>query len=636
MSVYPFTAICGQEQAKTALLLNGIFPQIGGVLLSGEKGTAKSTMVRSLPGILTGSKLITVPLSVTEDMLVGSINVERALATGTVEYRAGLLASADGNILYVDEINLLSESAVNLLLDVASSGYCTVAREGITHTFASRFILVGSMNPEEGPIRPQILDRFGFFVELKASANIRERMDIMKRRLAYENNPQHFSQIWDAETGVLAQKIVQARSKLTSIVPATETMSVIAQICSQAFVAGHRADIAMLWGSMAMAALDGRKSISMKDIATVQSMALAHRIRNTKAPQPDNNSNDSQDDDQEPQDNNQQQQDQPQNNNAPQNNDGNTPSNASPSVPDAQSATNNEATHADCPDMSIPACAEDECFALADFKLNTDVLSHGTRPMPKLKGVGKRNKTISTDKRGRYIRARVPSGNVRDLAFDATLRIAAQYQTVRDKGLMAITITKADLRDKVRERRAGSMILFLVDASGSMGVRQRMSDAKTAVMEMLQLSYIKRDTVGMMTFRNSQSELVLSPTRSITAAKRKLEEIKTGGRTPLSAGIADAHQLIMALRRKTKEILPVVVLFTDGRETAIPHGTAAADSACRLTASAIRLIIIDTESGFLKLGLAKSIAQKSNAEYYTIDALKQKNISQVVYNTELI
>ncbi len=206
-NIYPFSAITAQQQAKTALLLNCIMPSIGGVLLSGQKGTAKSTMVRSLAQLLPNTQVVELPLSVTDDMLLGSIDVQKAVTLGIIDFQPGILARANGNILYIDEINLLSDSALNLILDAASSGVCRIEREGISYQFPSQFILVGSMNPEEGALRPQILDRFGFFVELKASENLRERVEIVKRRLQLEADTTTFIQQWQAEDRKLAQKI---------------------------------------------------------------------------------------------------------------------------------------------------------------------------------------------------------------------------------------------------------------------------------------------------------------------------------------------------------------------------------------------------------------------------------------------
>jgi len=616
MEQFPYAAIIGQEQAKTALLLNCIMPQIGGVLLAGEKGTGKSTLVRSLTQICPERKVLTIPLSVTEDMLLGSLNVETAVAKGTFEYESGLLAKADGHILYVDEVNLLSDSAINLLLDAASSGKCTVEREGVSHSFPCRIILVGSMNPEEGALRPQILDRFGFYVELKASVNKRERVEIMKNRLLYEADPIGFYNRFTDQNKAVESKLRTALSKLAKTKTSDETLTMVAEICHKAFVAGHRADIALLLGAIANSALNNRTLVSRFDIATVEPLALAHRIRSINAPE--------ENPDDEPAENENEEQEQ--DNAASQNN--NQPENNQEHSNNQQKSENSE----DQPPLEAPANVGDELFDFDPFfALNGDPLKPSSDKMKRIKGSGKRNKTASGTKRGRYVKSKIPAGKLTDLAFDATLRTAAPYQILREKNGLALSIHSCDIREKIRERRVGNTVLFLVDASGSMGIRQRMSEAKTAVLEMLKQSYIKRDSVGLMTFRHDETETVLPPTRSVNLAHKLLKDIRTGGRTPLSSALKDAHLLMQSLRRKNNEIMPVIVLFTDGRETVQnAQADGAIPAAKQICNDNVRLIVIDTESGFIRLGKAKSLAQQSEAEYYTIDELNEKNVCEVV------
>lgn len=626
MTIFPFTAISTQQQAKTALLLNCIQPSIGGVLLSGEKGTAKSTMVRSLAQLLPEKQVITLPLSITDDMLLGSIDMEKAVQQGSVEYQSGLLAKADGHILYIDEINLLSESVLNLILDAAASGICRIEREGISHSFPSRFILVASMNPEEGALRPQILDRFGFFVELKASVNERERVEIMKNRLQFEGKASAFYAKYMAEETALRQKIASARQRIQQIQPTDDTLIQIAQICEQAFIAGHRGDLALMLGAMAHAAFNDRKYITRADIATVQPLALSHRIRNAQAPPPEQNEQENeQESEQEPENNNQPEETPPQQNQQEQ--------------PQPDNQPQEESSFLSFPQMkeeSKPSeqSTEEECFELTELKLNQDILTPKPDRRKRISGSGKRCKTRSGTRQGRYVKARIATGKVKDLAFDATLRAAAPFQQLRKKSGMALVVHPSDMREKVRERRIGNTVLFLVDASGSMGINRRMSEAKSAVLEMLKLSYTKRDVVGMMTFRQNEALMVLPPTRSVTKANGLLRDIKTGGRTPLSEGLRSVSEWMNGLLRKNDEIMPVVVIFSDGRaNSALRHDNAMSETqsvAHALVKNGVRYIVVDTESGFLKLGLARKLANWLDADYFRLDDLKQHSIQSII------
>jgi len=613
---YPFTAISGQQQAKIALLLNCIHPTIGGVLLSGEKGTAKSTMVRAIAQLLPEQQVLTLPLAVTEDMLLGNIDVEATVKTGILQHQPGLLARANGQILYIDEINLLSESVLNLILDVAASGVFHIEREGISGTCKSQFILLASMNPEEGALRPQILDRFGFFVELKASNNERERVEIMKNRLLFEENSAAFYARYLSDEKALSLKIDRAKSRLKETNPSDDVLKQIAQICERAFVAGHRGDLALLRGAIAHASFNERTVITRADIAAIQALALAHRIRNTQSNPPPESDEQPDQENQDPkspsaQTNEQQPQQEDENNNE-------TESEASP----------NEGK------QDFPVSIGEDHFDLSELKLSQDILTPKSDRKIRNSGSGKRCITRSGTKQGRYVKAIIPKAKVLDLAFDATLRAAAPFQSLRKKNGMALVIQTEDIREKRRERRIGNSVLFLVDASGSMGIQHRMSEAKAAVLEMLKLSYTKRDVVGMMTFRQDGASLILPPTRSISKAASLLRDIKTGGRTPLAEGLRSADRLMQGLIRKNTEIMPIVVVFSDGRANfASCHESATAETqelAQSLSTNTVRYIVVDTESGFIKLGFARKLAQWLDARYYLLSDIKQHNIQSII------
>ena len=284
--LYPFTAIVGQDEMKLALLLNAINPSIGGVLIEGEKGTAKSTAVRALPSLLpsmeTGADAMTVvelPINATEDRVVGSIDLEKALQEGVKAFEPGILHAAHQNILYVDEVNLLDDHIVDILLDVAAMGVNTVEREGVSHSHPSRFILVGTMNPEEGDLRPQLLDRFGLSVMVYGEQDPAQRMDVIKRRLAFGDNPAEFVETYKESERALHDRLLEARKLLPTIIPSDDILLKIASISIGVGVDGHRSDITMMHTARAHAAFHGRSQIIDDDIKVAARLTLKHRMR---------------------------------------------------------------------------------------------------------------------------------------------------------------------------------------------------------------------------------------------------------------------------------------------------------------------------------------------------------------------
>ena len=284
--LYPFTAIVGQDEMKLALLLNAINPSIGGVLIEGEKGTAKSTAVRALPSLLppmeTGTDAMTVvelPINATEDRVVGSINLEKALQEGVKAFEPGILHAAHQNILYVDEVNLLDDHIVDILLDVAAMGVNTVEREGVSHSHPSRFILVGTMNPEEGDLRPQLLDRFGLSVMVYGEQDPAQRMEVIKRRLAFGDAPEAFIASYEESEQAVHERLLQSRKLLPTIIPSDDSLLKIASISIGVGVDGHRSDITMMHTARAHAVFHGRSQIIDDDIKVAARLTLKHRMR---------------------------------------------------------------------------------------------------------------------------------------------------------------------------------------------------------------------------------------------------------------------------------------------------------------------------------------------------------------------
>lgn len=619
---YPFAAIAGQERAKRALLYNLIEPAIGGVLLCGEKGTAKSTMVRALAE-LTDQQLVELPLNITEDMLVGTIDFERAVREGVRAFSGGVLERSDGNILYVDEVNLLPDSIVSTLICTAASGSNIVEREGISYRHSSRFILVGSMNPEEGKLRGQFLDRFGLYAEVTGEQDVATRAEIIRRRLDYERNPAAFRARWREQTQALRTRILRARTIARSICPDESVRSLAAQYARQAGAEGNRCELVLVRTAAAAAAWAGRDYIAPDDMKEAAFYVLPHRLRETSPEQS--------------------QQDFPPEN---QNRQDKTPES---SQPDEQSTSENnppdlqEREGCDGEEREIPppqtipsdgAAPEEQLVEGTDISL-LSVLPATPRDRILRQGSGRRSKTRSGTNRGRCVSfTQTPSPKQHDLALNATLRAAAPYQCFRSHADCAVAIQESDLRYKVRENHVGATIVFVVDASGSMGVRSRMKAAKEAVLSMLLDSYQKRDRIGLVAFRKQGAQTLLDITASVDLAQKRLQDLPTGGRTPLAAGLYQAWQLLRARRLKDPEMLPMVVLVTDGRANCPLWTLDPVEDAIRaaglLRQDGIRAIVVDTEKDFVSLHIARQIAQAMEADYYKVDQLRGEQLRTIV------
>lgn len=621
-TLYPFDAIVGQEKVKKALLLSIISPSIGGVLLSGQKGTAKSTIVRSLEGLFPDLKVVTLPLNATEDRVMGSINIERALKNGERVFEPGILAKAHGNILYIDEVNLLSESLVNGILDVAAYGVNILEREGISYRHPCEFVLVGTMNPEEGPLKPQILDRFGFFVEVTGSSKKRERIEIINRRIAFEKNATFFCNSYKEQQKKLFIEIEEAKKKISEVKISNEILEIIAKINLEAFTAGHRGDIVLALGAKANAALEGRTRVNLEDIKAIADIALGHRFRNPPE------SHYSQEDKTQNKDNQN-----IDNNNKDPNKDKKYDNDLEKNAEDISEEYLDTSEIEKDKELKKPSDVQEE-FEIGDLFKVKDFVDSLVDSRVRNQGSGRRSKTRTTSKMGKYVKYKLPKGRVQDIALDATLRAAAPFQNIREKREMAFAIYKEDIKEKVREKRIGNTILFLVDGSGSMGVKKRMIEAKGAIFSLLQDAYQKRDMVGLMTFGGQNVDLILHPTRSIDLAYKKLNDIKVGGRTPLSLALKRSVELIKALKVKNKEIMPIVVLISDGRGNVAIDGNNPIEEVKKIAKSIskenIQFVVVDTETGFIKLELAKKLCNELGGTYFKLEELKDGQLASSI------
>ncbi|WP_378952736.1 VWA domain-containing protein [Pelosinus sp. sgz500959] len=625
---FPFLGVVGQEDVKEALLISMTNPKTGGLLIVGEKGTAKSSLVRALGQVIPGQNIINLPLNATEDMVFGHIDLEYAVTQGEKKFSPGILGRAHGQVLYVDEINLLRQEIVSSLLDAADRGINTVEREGISFQHESKFTLIGTMNPEEGTLTSSVLDRFGLFACVHRETEVVARKEIMCRVLAYEKEPELFCQQYEAETKELIDRVQEARERLDTMEISSAMMELAAQYSMKGNTVGHRAELFLIEGAKAIAALAGRNYLLPIDMERSAFFVLPHRMRKTDNSPP-------QTEEQEEQSNTDSDQ-----------TDGDDQPDLPPPPPDSSSDTqeeedsqkdNSEEQPETQPDSQENRAAEDRVAEVDKQFSNLKMAVTLPQDRQLRQGSGKRGRTRTALLQGRYVRSCLPKGKLTDLAFDATLRAAAPYQRLREKGTCYMTIVQEDLRQKVREKRIGNTFLFVVDASGSMGARERMRSVKGAIFSMLQDAYQKRDQVGLVAFRRETAEVLLPITRSVDLAQKCLQQLPTGGKTPLAEGLATALSLLTSMRKKEREMQPIIVLITDGRANRSVKGSGdAIDDALKMAEkiklSGILSVVIDTEMDFIKLGIARRVASEMGATYYPLKELSGQSILRIVQN----
>ncbi|WP_330350197.1 putative cobaltochelatase [Streptomyces sp. NBC_00582] len=648
---FPFTAVVGQDDLRLALLLNAVSPAVGGVLVRGEKGTAKSTAVRALSALMPtldvvsgcrfscdpGSpdpacpdgphepgafetrpaRMVELPVGASEDRLVGALDIERALAEGVKAFEPGLLADAHRGILYVDEVNLLHDHLVDLLLDAAAMGASYVEREGVSVRHAARFLLVGTMNPEEGELRPQLLDRFGLTVEVAASREPDQRVEVVRRRLAYDDDPAGFAERWAAEEAAVRARIVAARELLPSVRLGDGALRQIAATCAAFEVDGMRADIVMARTATALAAWAGRTEVLAEDVRQAALLALPHRRRRNPfdAPGLDEDKLDrtleefSGDDDPDP------------GPDGPGGGGGQPPSEGPRG--DGDFGARPEEGEGGAPQASG---AGEQSAVRAAEPFRTKVLS-----VPGIgEGAAGRRSRARTE-HGRTTGARRPRGALTKLHLAATVQAAAPHQRARGRSGPGLVVRRDDLRQATREGREGNLVLFVVDASGSMAARQRMSAVKGAVLSLLLDAYQRRDKVGLVTFRGAAADVALPPTSSVDTAAARLESLPTGGRTPLAAGLLKAHDVLRVERLRDPARRALMVVVTDGRATGGPEPVALAARAARLfAADSVASVVVDCESGPVRLGLAGQLAGDLGGTAVTLDELRADSIAGLV------
>ena len=630
----PFSALVGQRTMKRALLLNAIDPAIGGVLIRGDRGTAKSSAVRGLarllpdyeavggcpyrcdpavpglycddcrrrskagplPVIRQPMRIVELPINASEDRLVGSIDIEAAVRDGARRFQPGVLAEANRNILYVDEVNLLDDHLVDVLLDAAAMGVNVVEREGVSIVHPAHFILVGTMNPEEGDLRPQLLDRFGLCVDVRTITDIDDRLAVIELERTFMEDAQAVINRSAASEDELRATLAKARARLVSVRLPRSVRALIAQLCLDGSVAGHRADLVVARTARAICALRGGSEVEVDDVVEALQLALAHRRREGS---PETQA--------QPQELAARATDQLARINAT------TPSENGQPVP-GEATQSEGAAGGDATDGWTTAPVEEaQAGEVPDSDPQT-VIQLPTFSVKKLdlprerqarRAAGKRTSTRSQTKRGRYVRSS-QAEKVTDVAFDATVRAAAPHQMSRREATvgerLGLQLERQDLRQKVRERKTGNLIVFVVDASASMDAEQRMLATKGAILSLLRHAYVRRDKVSLVAFSGRNARVVLRPTSSVDLAERRLERLNIGGTTPLTHGLMTALKLIKTERLRDPRVYPLIVLISDGRGNISLFGEEplleAQRAAAQIKQEGIRAMVIDSTRDF--------------------------------------
>jgi magnesium chelatase subunit D len=650
-SLLPFSSVVGQEAMKQALLLNAVNPAIGGVLIRGEKGTGKSTAVRGLAALLpdvavvagcrfqcdpgapalwcdeccaraqagevlhseqTAMRVIELPVNASEDRVVGSIDVEAAIKHGERRFEPGLLAAANRNLLYVDEVNLLDDHLVDVLLDAAAMGVNTVEREGVSVSHPARFMLVGTMNPEEGELRPQLLDRFGLCVDIGGLQVLDERVRVIERATSAADA----TNVEDGAEDRLRTVIARATELLPLVGVPAAMRQFIALICVDAGAVGHRADIVISSTAQTICAwreaerlvdavwtdpVDGMDALAVSavDVITAAELALAHRRREHASPDsssamsPTEGARERMEEmrrDAEASSAEAESTAQPEESEAAQE----SPSSADEGegASEGDQARGSESTASGPPQLYAG-----ELFPVRKITLPRDRRSRKTS--------GKRTQSRSMDRRGRYVRA-VQTEKTSDVAFDATVRAAAPHQLRRRQEAAAegnvdapvLHLERQDLRQKVRRRRTGTLIVFVVDASASMDAEQRMQATKGAVLSLLRDAYVRRDKVSLVVFSGRSARVVMQPTSSVDLAEARLQRLAVGGTTPLTHGLVAGLKVVRTERLRDASVYPLIVLISDGRGNISLFGEEPLLEAQRVAAQVgaehVRMLVIDS------------------------------------------
>ena len=610
--IYPFSAIVGHDRLRLALLLCAVRPEIGGVLIRGEKGTAKSTAVRALAHILAavgaaeaatsggvGGHLVELPIGATEDRVVGSLDLQKVLRDGEHAFSPGLLARAHGGVLYVDEVNLLHDHLVDVILDAAAMGRVHVERDGVSHNHEASFVLIGTMNPEEGELRPQLLDRFGLTVDVHASRDVDVRADVIRQRMAFEADPAAFSDRYADADAELARCVAVARATVGSVLLPDNELRRIAALCAAFDVDGMRADLVVARTAVAHAAWRGASVVAEEDIRVAAELALPHRRRRDPFDDP-----------------------------------GLDPEQLDDAMAQARGA-------ADEPDPDPPGGGEStSAESSEDAVPQRNSASHSrpsAAPSPVFRTRALVVPGVGEGAPGRRSRARNRTGKAisatdeRDAGHGVHVFGTLLATAARQRHPGAPRPQPEDVRRAIREGREGNLVIFVVDASGSMAARDRMSAVSGATLSLLRDAYQRRDKVAVITFRQQDAQLLLPPTTSVHIAGRRLARFDTGGKTPLAQGLLAARDVVVREKARDRARRSLVVVLTDGRATGGPDPLGRARTAAALlVAEGAAAVVVDCETSHVRLGLAEQLAGYLGAPAVRLAQLRADGLADVV------